>query len=126
MPSWSGLLPRRVFKARRRYWTAQAKAEVVGQLVRQLVYTMFIGNNRTSFHLWRKENVVKHRKVSKYYETDCRFLCPGLLDFLRNLFLKRNDLKYGRSVGSDAIALNFSKELDSTDCSMRVLERSDF
>ena len=29
-------------------------------------------------------------------------------------------------MGSDAIALNFSKELDSTDCSMRVLERLDF
>ena len=29
-------------------------------------------------------------------------------------------------MGSDAIALNFSKELDSTECSMRVLERLDF
>ena len=31
-------------------------------------------------------------------------------------------------MGSDAIALNFSKELDSTDsmCSMRVLKRLDF
>ena len=28
-------------------------------------------------------------------------------------------------VGSDVIALNFSKELDSTDCSMWVLERLD-
>ena len=26
-------------------------------------------------------------------------------------------------MGSDAIALYFSKELDSTDCTMRVLER---
>ena len=34
--------------------------------------------------------------------------------------------KYGRSIGSDAIALNFSKELDSPDCSMWVLERLDF
>ena len=33
---------------------------------------MFISNNRASFHLWGKENLVKHRKVSKYYETDCR------------------------------------------------------
>ena len=24
-----------------------------------------------SFHLWSKENLVKHRKVSKYYEIDC-------------------------------------------------------
>ena len=45
---------------------------VVRQLVRQLVYTMFISNNRPSFHLWWKENLVKHQKVSKYYETDCR------------------------------------------------------
>ena len=54
-----------------------------------------------------------------------KFPCQGLLDFLRNLFLK-NYLKYGRSMGSDAIALNFSKELDSTDCSMGVLEILDF
>ena len=32
---------------------------------------MFISNNYPSFHLWWKENLVKHRKVSKY-ETDCR------------------------------------------------------
>ena len=48
------------------------------------------------------------------------------MDFLRNLFFKEKDLKYGRSIGSDAIALNFSKELDYTDGSMRVLERLDF
>ena len=54
-----------------------------------------------------------------------RFPCPGLLDFLRNLFYKKN-LKHGRSMGSDAIALNFLKKLDSTDCSMWVLERLDF
>ena len=41
------------------------------QLMRQLVYTMFISNNRPSLHLWLKENLVKHRKVWKYYETDC-------------------------------------------------------
>ena len=29
-------------------------------------------------------------------------------------------------MGSNAIALNFSNELDSTDCSMQVLERLDF
>ena len=33
---------------------------------------MFISYNRPSFHLWWKENLVNHRKVSKYYETDCR------------------------------------------------------
>ena len=33
---------------------------------------MFISNNRASFHFWGKENLVKHQKVSKYYENDCR------------------------------------------------------
>ena len=32
---------------------------------------MFISNNRPSFHLWRKKNLVKHQKVSEYCETDC-------------------------------------------------------
>ena len=32
---------------------------------------MFITNNRPSFHLWGKENLVKHQKLSKYYENDC-------------------------------------------------------
>ena len=43
------------------------------QLVRQLVYAMFISNNR-SFHLWWNENLVKHQNVSKYYENDCGFV----------------------------------------------------
>ena len=33
---------------------------------------MFITNNHPSFHLWRKENLLNHEKVSKYYEDDCR------------------------------------------------------
>ena len=47
------------------------------QLVRQLVHTMFISNIPPSFHLWRKENLVKHQKVSKY-ATDC-----GLPHYIR-------------------------------------------
>ena len=31
------------------------------QLVRQLVYTMFISNNRAFFHLRLKENLVNHQ-----------------------------------------------------------------
>ena len=38
---------------------------------------MFITNKRASFYLQRKENVVKHQKVSKYYEND----------WLQNFFL---------------------------------------
>ena len=41
--------------------------------MRQLVHTMFISNNRALFHLWWKENLVKHQNVWKYYENDCRF-----------------------------------------------------
>ena len=47
------------------------KSSVVRQLVIQAVYTMFTSNNRASFHLWWKENLVKYQKVSKYYENDC-------------------------------------------------------
>ena len=35
---------------------------------------LYISNNRPSLHLWWKENLVKHRKVSKYCETDCRLI----------------------------------------------------
>ena len=44
------------------------------QIVRQAVNIMLITNNRAPFHLWWKENLVKHQKISKYYENDCRFL----------------------------------------------------
>ena len=38
--------------------------------MKQLVYTMFITNGAL-FHLWWKENLVKHQNVSKYYDYDC-------------------------------------------------------
>ena len=47
--------------------------------MRQLVYTMLISNNHPSIHLWWKENLVKHRKLSKYYETDCK---TGLFTYI--------------------------------------------
>ena len=34
--------------------------------MRQLVYNMFISNNRAPLHLRWKESLVKHQKVSKY------------------------------------------------------------
>ena len=44
---------------------------------------MFISNNHTSLHLGSKEKLVKHQKVSKYYEYDClenfSLLCMHLL-----------------------------------------------
>ena len=32
----------------------------------------YVTNNHASFHLWWKENLLNHQKVSKYYEHDCR------------------------------------------------------
>ena len=46
-------------------------SKVVHQLVRQLVYTMFITNYRVSFHLLWKENLAKHQKFSTYFENKC-------------------------------------------------------
>ena len=43
----------------------------------------------------------------------------------KSFFLKEN-LNNGRSMGSDAIALNFLKKLDSRDSFIWVLERLDF
>ena len=40
----------------------------------QLVYTIIISNNCSSFHLRWKKNLVKYQKVSKYYENDCSVL----------------------------------------------------
>ena len=50
------------------------KSFVVRQLVRQLVYTIFVTNNQALFHFWWKENLLKHQKVSKYYEHGCRLI----------------------------------------------------
>ena len=47
---------------------------------------MCISNNRPSFPLWWKENLVKHRKVSKYYETDCGYILTYFIKSVRNLY----------------------------------------
>ena len=39
--------------------------------MRHLVYTILITKNGTSCHLWSKETLVKHQKISKYYENNC-------------------------------------------------------
>ena len=33
-----------------------------------------MSNNRASFYLWWKENLVKHQKVPRQYENDCSFV----------------------------------------------------
>ena len=39
----------------------------------QLLHTLFITNNRASFHLWWKENLIKHQKVPQHYFYDCSY-----------------------------------------------------
>ena len=46
-------------------------SQAVRKRFRQLVYTVFLGNNRASLHFWGKENLVKQQKVLKHYENDC-------------------------------------------------------
>ena len=51
------------------------------------VHTIFISKHCASFHLWGKENLVKHQKVSKYYENDCEciFKCEKIkMKFAKN------------------------------------------
>ena len=68
--------------------------------------TMFINNNRPSFQLWSKKNLVKHQKVSKSYETDCRYhrfcLCSVYLFCLHKfkVLMKKKCYKIGLAVHS--------------------------
>ena len=57
--------------------------------MREFLYTMFISNNRASFCLWWNENLLKHQRVSKYYENDCCFntFCQCLCKY--HLFLHK-------------------------------------
>ena len=56
----------------------------------QLLYTMFIGNDRASFHFWAQEHLLKHQRVSKYCHNDClknvlsRFISLLTAKFVKN------------------------------------------
>ena len=63
----------------------------------QLVYTMFISNNRPLFYLWWKENFVKHWKVSKYYGTDCLKSFLLLIMLLSTTNFVKNSHIYARN-----------------------------
>ena len=67
---------------------------------------MSITKNRASFHLWRKENLVKHQKVSKYYKNDCRYQIvlktslrgsDFIFDCVHLLYYKCHKMKQGGS-----------------------------
>ena len=63
---------------------------------------MFISNNHQSCLLPRQENLVKHQKVSKYYENDCLqnflLLFRSLLTpkFVKNIYLGYNFLSLSK------------------------------
>ena len=50
---------------------------MVRQLVRKLLCTFFVTNNRASFHLGWKENLVKQQKVPQYYFHDYSYRYPN-------------------------------------------------
>ena len=66
--------------------------------MRQLLYTMFISNNRALFHSWWKENLVKHQNVPIYYEN----WLPAKFSFAFCVFIKRticfNELYLGQNL----------------------------
>ena len=59
------------------FFEKDSHLNAVEELMRQPFYTTFLSNNCTSFDLWLKDNLIKHQKVSKYYEDDCLhfFVC---------------------------------------------------
>ena len=60
-----------VYKSKKFWNLLISKTWVVQQFIIQLVYTTFFTDNCASFLLRRKENYVKHQKVSKYYNHHC-------------------------------------------------------
>ena len=52
---------------------------------------MFMSNNRASLHLWWQKSLVKHQKVSKYYENDCLQNFLSLLMSLLTAKFVKND-----------------------------------
>ena len=80
---------------------------------------MFISNNHALLHFWCKENLVKHQKVSKYYENDCSYKslyvdvdCNGKISFqLLTNVIKNSILNVAWVL--DLVFLELSKILES-------------
>ena len=82
--------------------------------MRQHVYVMFISNNHALLHFWCKENLLKHQKVSKYYENDYSYKslyvdvgCNGKISFQQLTNVTKN------SILDVAWVLELSKILES-------------
>ena len=99
--------------------------------MRQLVYTMFISNNHfissnPSFHLWWMENLVKHQKVSKYYETDCGFWLVKIANLLRansGIWVESDHLSISRFL---YILVSCMKEKDQNNFFWKILFHTEF
>ena len=52
---------------------------------------MFVRNNRASFYLLWKENLLKHQKVSKYYESGCRVFDTSYIINIHKYSMKKHN-----------------------------------
>ena len=66
---------------------------MVWQLLRKLVYTILLSNNRLSFPLWGKENLIYDQQVWKYYENDClQYFLLLFMSLLPTRFVKKSHI----------------------------------
>ena len=75
--------------------------------MRQLLYTMFISNNRALSHSWWKENLVKHQNVPIYYE---KWL-PAKFSLAFCVFIKRSICLNESCLGQNLLYLIFLKNV---------------
>ena len=56
----------------------------------------FINNNKASFHLWLEGNLVKHQKLSKYYDHGClQNFCKTFMSLLTVPTVKNSHILAG-------------------------------
>ena len=66
---------------------------------------IYITKNRDLFHLWWKENLVKHKKFFNYYDHDFTHNFPGVLKF----HLSKKSNKYVMFIVISALELLWNK-----------------
>ena len=69
------------------YRGSKYNSYVVWQLLRELVYITFISNSHATIHLWSKEILVKHRKVSIFF-----FFLTFIMSLLTALIFKNSHI----------------------------------
>ena len=57
------------------------------QIIKQVVYTIFITNIYTPFHLWQRKKFFKYQRVPKYYESRLQVSEIAIMD---HFFLIKN------------------------------------